>query len=165
MVGGVPLSSGYAAESGVIVYGIDPGKRGCGVAWGGESVLYRARYLAPPFPAQFGGPDADKVYLELMRYRTGDRRSVPNDLLDVATQGALLAGSLGGGVVLVEPRTWKGTIDGDAMVERIRGRLTPQEIACVELPRAVKTLGHNVWDAVGIYLWATGRLNPKRGGT
>lgn len=148
----------------MIITCIDPGKHGCGVACGNERELFWAGYH-PTGDASWA--HGDEVYLELPRYYPGNNKTDPNDLIDIAVAGAFLAGQRGfrSTLHLIPPRTWKGTIDGDAMVERIRGRLTPEETARVEMPSAVKTLGHNVLDAVGIFLWATGRLKPRHAPT
>jgi hypothetical protein len=67
-------------------------------------------------------------------------------------------------VELVFPRAWKGTVDGDVMIERIRSRLSAAELALVDgalgpkgKPVAKGKL-HNVIDAVGLGLWKLGRL-------
>jgi hypothetical protein len=64
-------------------------------------------------------------------------------------------------VELVQPRQWKGTVDKDVMIERIKTSLDLSEMKNVCLPKA-KGLHHNVWDAIGIGLWASGRLSAKR---
>lgn len=53
---------------------------------------------------------------------------------------------------LVEPRAWKGTIDGDIMTARIDAALTPAERAL--LPKVAKTYRHNMLDAIGLGKWA-----------
>lgn len=62
-----------------------------------------------------------------------------------------------------QPREWKGTLNGDQMIERIkRELLRSKELHLCEMPSATKTLGHNVYDAAGLYLWAAGRLKKER---
>lgn len=83
----------------------------------------------------------------------------PNDLIDLAALCGTIAGALqinGSRVAYVRPREWKGQTPKDCTEERARARLQPSELARVQLPKA-ESLQHNVWDAVGIGLWATGR--------
>lgn len=83
----------------------------------------------------------------------------PNDLIDLAALCGTIAGALqtsGSRVAYVRPREWKGQTPKDCTEERARARLQPSELARVTLPKA-ESLQHNVWDAVGIGLWATGR--------
>ena len=83
----------------------------------------------------------------------------PNDLVGLAAVGAAFAtASRAGEQLTVLPREWKGSIDGDTMVERIKARLTPVEQALLPTGR----LAHNAIDAVGIGLHHLGRLNRKR---
>lgn len=67
----------------------------------------------------------------------------------------------GARVLEVAPRIWKGTMRKDAMVERIKGRLDADERAIVEALGLPPSKVHNVYDAVGIFLWAVGRLGKK----
>jgi hypothetical protein len=55
------------------------------------------------------------------------------------------------------PATWKKQVPKLIMIERIKERLNEYERTRVRLPRQ-RELAHNVWDAIGIGLWATGRL-------
>jgi hypothetical protein len=61
------------------------------------------------------------------------------------------------------PREWKGTLDGDVMVERIKSRVDerPAERARVQFPQA-QDKHHNVWDAIGVGLFVVGRLAPRK---
>lgn len=62
---------------------------------------------------------------------------------------------------LLYPRDWKGTLDANDMIERVKGRLSPTEHRRVQLPTAA-SLQHNVWDAVGIGLHVVGRLELRK---
>ena len=56
------------------------------------------------------------------------------------------------GVHLVEPRQWKGTIDGDIMTRRIEANLSAQDrLALTDILPGVK---HNALDAIGLGFWA-----------
>ncbi|QSQ17199.1 hypothetical protein [Myxococcus landrumensis] len=97
-------------------------------------------------------------------YTAGKSKGDPNDLIELAGVVGRVAGALGAtSERSYWPREWKGTLDGDVMVERIKARIDerPHEHLCVRLPRA-KDKHHNVWDAVGIGLHVTGRLAPRK---
>ena len=49
---------------------------------------------------------------------------------------------------LVEPREWKGSVDGDIMTQRIKDALTPHERI------TVGAADHNALDAVGLGKWS-----------
>jgi hypothetical protein len=59
------------------------------------------------------------------------------------------------------PREWKGTIDGDVTVERIRERLSDEERAALDAVNP-PFLRHNAADAVGIGLHYLGRMGRRR---
>lgn len=95
---------------------------------------------------------------QMQIYRTSkdpNRSLVPN--LQIC---ANLAGMLDGSQWLTYlPREWKGTLDPDAFIERIKGRLDRIE---TEQVADVGALTHNVWDAVGLGLKYLGRLERIR---
>lgn len=57
-------------------------------------------------------------------------------------------------IELVEPRTWKGSVDGDIMVRRIEAALTPRDLAAYGKATCRSSEKHNMTDAVGIGQWA-----------
>ena len=61
-------------------------------------------------------------------------------------------------VLLVLPRQWKGTIDGDVMIARIEAALTPDEAAVCAAYQG--GYGHNMIDAIGLAKWAV-RMLPE----
>lgn len=61
---------------------------------------------------------------------------------------------------VVPPVRWKGTISKATTEARVRKALTPVEAA--RLPNVAKSVAHNMFDAIGIGLWALGRFG--RGG-
>lgn len=68
---------------------------------------------------------------------------------------ALVVGSLCGAIQTVTytlslPRQWKGTIKKAPHHRRIKGLLTDEELERIED-------NHNVWDAVAMGMWRTGR--------
>ena len=148
---------------------VDPGVHACGVAVflrGGQ--LERAAYVtcagggpvavAGEVRDWFGSLVADRIVIErpqvyIPRLMKGD----PNDLINLAmVVGALLATLHGPGETVL-PASWKGQVPKDIMVNRIKKRLAPEELARAMLPKT-KDLQHNVFDAIGIGLWAVGRL-------
>lgn len=97
-------------------------------------------------------------------YTAGKSKGDPNDLIELAGVVGRVAGELRAtSERSFLPREWKGTLDGDVMVERIKARLgeLPHEHLRVQLPRA-QDKHHNVWDAVGIGLHVVGRLAPRK---
>jgi len=97
-------------------------------------------------------------------YTAGKSKGDPNDLIELAGVVGRVAGGLGAtSERSYLPREWKGTLDGDVMVERIRSRVDerPVERSRVQLPRA-QDKHHNVWDAIGVGLHVVGRLAPRK---
>ncbi|NNB84589.1 hypothetical protein [Corallococcus exiguus] len=121
---------------------------------GAVQTWLRPRVLDEPF----------QLIIELPRvYSAAHQRGDQNDLIQLAG----VVGTLGGALTPVAerrsvfPRDWKGTLDADAFIERIKQRLGSAEHLRVELP-AAQDIHHNVWDAIGIGLHALGRLAPRR---
>jgi len=85
----------------------------------------------------------------------------PNDLLDLAMCAGAFYGALcvdlRASLRLVEPAEWKAQVPKEITRERIKAILTPQEISRIRKGGEM----HNVWDAIGIGLFASGRA--KRG--
>lgn len=85
----------------------------------------------------------------------------PNDLLGLVGVGAAIASAVGSKQArCILPREWKGSLDGDAMAERIESRLTEKERARIE--PCAPSMRHNVLDSIGIGLFYFGRLERKR---
>lgn len=97
-------------------------------------------------------------------YTVGKSKGDPDDLLQLAGVVGALTGKLGPGEI-VRPYQWKGQVPKPVMVERIKSKLTAEELELVRLPRA-KSLHHNIWDAVGIGLWYFDHniISPRRSG-
>lgn len=112
------------------------------------------------------------VAVEMMQVYPRGKRVNPKWLLALAACAGAFAAAieahcdLSGAqfeLLTPQPREWKGTLDGDRMIERIkRELLRSKELHLCEMPSAEKTLGHNVYDAAGLYLWAAGRLKKER---
>lgn len=144
---------------------IDPGVHKSGVAFFRGRELEWAKYFDSTAVGTLRSFSASRVVIEFPRiYRAAKQKGDQNDLLMLALTVGRFEAWLGGWpttVDLIYPRDWKGTLDPDAMIERIQERLEPYETDHVYLPTAA-SLHHNVWDAVGIGLHALGRLTPKR---
>ncbi|MCP3167706.1 hypothetical protein [Myxococcus qinghaiensis] len=185
-----PSSGNLSEHRAAKLVSIDPGLRHCGVAvfdlLSGERATLQAAGL-PRNPRPPGGElslvswdfmafsvrewlrpylgDAPyRLIIELPRvYAAAQQKGDQNDLIQLAGVVGMLGGCLPGviGRRGVYPRDWKGTVDADAFIERIKQRLDAVEHLRVELPSAA-SLHHNVWDAIGIGLHALGRLAPRR---
>lgn len=165
---------------------IDPGINGCGVAVFDHAALVHAFYAKSIAPTDadmltriracaravqgglsLRGPHAhavSRLVVEMPQiYTFGKGKGDPNDLLPLAgVLGALSATFWATETRAVTPREWKGGVDGDVFIEtRIKPRLTADERSRVSFSSA-KGLQHNVYDAVGIGLYAVGRLERKR---
>jgi transcriptional regulator with XRE-family HTH domain len=171
-----------------MIVAIDPGLRACGVAlFTATGELDLARYVANrhvtrdvwptareasatarqvhDYITLAGERDPTALLLEMPRiYPRRQGKKDPNDLLGLA---AVLGGicTLFPSVLVTEyePHDWKKSLDGDAMTERIKGRLSPAEAGRIAPAiEAAKSKAHNLLDAVGIGLHYFGRLERKR---
>lgn len=82
----------------------------------------------------------------------------PNDLISVAVTVGRIVQLFGSQVETVRPRTWKGTVDPDVMLDRIISRLMSSELVAYRATKVISSRLHNVIDAVGIGLYKLGRL-------
>ena len=65
--------------------------------------------------------------------------------------------------LLVPPAQWKGQLPKNVCNQRTLSKLTEDELHQVDVAPCPASLRHNLIDAVGIGLWATGRSKHKRG--
>ncbi len=149
----------------MITLAIDPGVKHLGVALFEDETLVYATLLktgdAQALSELFfvHGPP-DRVVIELPQvYARSKSKGDPNDLIAVAVVVGALTACLKN-AELIKPRVWKGTVDKSVFLKRILGKLEPGELAL--LPKLAKSLVHNVQDAVGIGLFAVGRLGKKK---
>lgn len=106
----------------------------------------------------------DLVVVEVPQvYQQRSWKGDPNDLIDVAVVAGRIAQEFGDGaeVRLVRPHAWKGSVPKDVMLRRIENRLDDRERSVLHAAKAPASLLHNVVDAVGIGLWAIGRLGKR----
>jgi hypothetical protein len=164
---------------------LDPGLSGCGLAYFDDCrILEAARYVPDGLTKQGRKISTRSERIESMVgalrearrdwiahevvtecpqiYTAGKGKGNPNLLIPLAQIGAVFASQcIGANWIEVLPHGWKGGLDPDAMIERIKRRLSREETARVESFKR-GGLDHNIWDAIGIGLWRTGRLEPRR---
>lgn len=170
---------------------IDPGSRGCGCAlWNRETRrLLAAAYVANIDFEGLAGPLEcammarqvrlwAPVHVEALAFEWpqiyqpgGDKtKGDPKVLLPLAGVDAAIAAlfSEATKVSKVQPHDWKGGVQKPKRVSdpypiegKVRSRLTPEELANIQWPRAVK-FTWDVSDALGVGLHALGRFEPRR---
>lgn len=163
-----------------IVVAIDPGVKGSGVAVFHGTFLWVASYRTSGdiFDAAFNPEHLTypkmqtpvRIVLEKPQvYRTGRLKGDPNDLIDVAVAGGEMLGralerfrrcGIDPASIVVEkivPAVWKGQLPKEVAQERIERALASHEVTCIVEPHPA-SLMHNVWDAIGIGLWAVKRF-------
>lgn len=137
---------------------IDPGVQACGVAWfSRKGELERAEYVHVSSIGALCSP-FEKLIIEMPRIYpgSGQRKGDLNDLLDLAAVVGRCEQRLGPlASRRVFPAQWKGQVPKKIMNARVLGKLSPDEQDRIKRAGA-KT--HNVLDAIGIGLWALGRL-------
>lgn len=113
-----------------------------------------------PVPAQ-----VDLVVIERPKVYPGGRTKSPDAIVTLALNAGEWAGRFRAhafDVRYVEPRTWKGTVDGDVCTRRILKALSSGERDAYEdamrLDKVPSKKKHNVVDAIGIGLWACDRF-------
>jgi len=169
------------------IVAVDPGLNACGVSIFNESgrlevakLVENEREAALDLPTRWEGMalavgafvaamstrwvSVDRtVIVEMPKvYPAARQKGDQNDLMNlVGVVASIVNLGMSDRRRIVYPRDWKGTLDPDDMIERIKGRLSSTEHGRVRLPSAA-TLQHNVWDAIGIGLHVVGRLEPKR---
>lgn len=96
-------------------------------------------------------------------YRGSKQKGDPDDLIQLAGVDGAIVGRFDNGAdsrlfASVKPSRWKGTIDSDVMLDRILGKLSADEKAWIVKSTRSRDFNHNAVDAVGLGLWALGRL-------
>ena len=99
---------------------------------------------------------------QMVVYPGPQQKGDPNDLIAlsfIAGGGHTLVAP-DAALELVTPRAWKGQVPKEIMQGRIERSLSPveQQMVVASLQSVTPSLQHNGWDAVGIGLWAQGRL-------
>lgn len=103
---------------------------------------------------------AELVVLEQMAYRPGRSNSQPHDLLDVMAAGSAVAARVSDQIVFVAATVWKGQEPKVVTQSRVDRRLTALEASILQSVLAVvrRSRHHDVYDAVGLGLYRTGRM-------
>lgn len=162
---------------------IDPGKRICGLAigrvsmGGNDSQFHASMLWAGKVESPSGNPgDMAHHAIQERLYRTPNSAGTPTlFVLEVPKKYSIQRAKHGGvgaledvldemrerlGRMLVgtfKPQLWKGNLPKKVHHARLRSVLTPEELAII-----ASNADHNVWDAIGLFLFATGRT--RRGG-
>lgn len=141
-----------------MIIAVDPGKRFYGVACFENKILERAAYVEQKDLKKWLGGDelfAKAVYLE--RQYLPKRHPRPMDIVDLSFAAGFVKGLVfPTNVIEYQPVTWKGNVPKEIMTKRILARLSPEEVDKIE---KVGYKDHNTIDAVGIGLYALGRLH------
>lgn len=147
------------------LFTVDPGKCYVGCAKFDNGVLVHAQTVRSKKPWPEGavevadklrafGPVDQFVFEFPVVYR--DTRA-PNDLLPMCFSDGLIAAAIAPkSIRAVQPADWKGTIDPDIVINRVKAALTPAEDA------VLKSRDHNTYDAIGIGLWLFKRIKTGR---
>lgn len=98
-----------------------------------------------------------RVVAELPQDR-GQDRVPPADLIALSVVLGWTLGALAGQATLISPADWKGSTPKAKHQPRIIAALSAEEAALI--PSGA--LAHNVIDAIGIGLWAVGRISGGR---
>lgn len=136
---------------------VDPGKHAIAVSVWRERSLVDARLITGSrlvFSLEVLRYDPDQLVVEcpmVYPYGTKGAGEDPNDLIEVALSAGACLGSCEK-VVCVYPRQWKGTVPKDLHNRRVESQAPANAKTFLESVQA--SLRHNVWDAIGLGLWA-----------
>ena len=118
----------------------------------------------------------DAAYIEQLSLNSGRDKtrgkaiSTGNALLEITSIAALVAGHFHAPIEYVPVRTWLGTATPTVTRNRVRATLSALELAILNeaidaLPHRKgkeSSLAHNIYDSVGLGLYAVGRYRPGR---
>jgi hypothetical protein len=149
------------------VLAVDPGGKYAGVA------LFRDGVLADVLLARHPSDDPHAVVKEIVDWVYGDPHTVitegcqvypgsktnPNDLIPLSFMAGLVQASFPKASRRLRPlpRQWKGSVPKDIFAERIKSRLSPEEVLVLNTIKTKADRGH-VLDAIGLGLFALDRL-------
>lgn len=156
------------------ILAFDPGKRCVGWAAFGGGRLVRCGLvaavdhaaltgaLAERFEGVFApGAPGTRAAIEWPQvYNARGRKGDQADIVEVAAIAGVLRHLCRYAERIDQPwpHDWKGSAPKAVMLDRIRQRLDNDELAEVYRQRVPAGLRHNLIDAVGVGLWASGRL-------
>ena len=158
----------------MITVGVDTGKRQCGVSlFDGRQLVWADLVKVPvgdydprDVAAQVAGAvpqRPDVVFIE--KPQQYPNSPVPRESLEALS---LVAGAISqafpreADTACIYPREWKGQVPKPVMLRRIKAHLSDAEMAVVSDLGLASSVVHNVWDAVGIGLWAVGRIGSRK---
>lgn len=140
-----------------LLLAIDPGN--CtGFAWFRGDELLECGVTTVDAPTMSLRPD--RLVVELPQvYDAAHSKGDPNDLIGVAVQVGRWVERYRGleSIRLVKPATWKGQVPKEIHHGRILRKLALREQGV--MPSLPKTKAHNMLDAVGLGMWALGRMD------
>jgi hypothetical protein len=172
----------------MLILAVDPGVRGSGVAIFDEATktLLRADYVkgsakgeraeawltmaaAVEDWAKAYGPLRHEPALKLViecpqvyqrsHMSARKRGTDPNDLIQLAAVVGAIVARVGQMPTVLLPMEWKGQVDKAVMWDRALKRLSPEEFERVPgAPKVLKSLAHNMHDAIMLGLVHLGRL-------
>lgn len=147
-----------------LLYAVDPGKKHSAVAAFLDGELVGVWFANEESAASVSEGNLGQVVMEQPRAYPGSPVRA-NDLLDLTNAGMAVAAQLtraGERVMLIQPQAWKGQLPKPVTRKRIEAKLSPDELEraayCMSTAKGEK---HNLWDAIGIGLFALNRT--KRG--
>lgn len=112
--------------------------------------LYHADEIAEQIKEE--GFDIGHAICEIPQvYSRSKSKGDPNTLVELACAGASVLSRLRGIHHVVKPAEWKGQLPKEVIEERCKIHLSNDEQKNIVLP--IKSLRHNVWDAIGIGLF------------
>lgn len=141
------------------ILAIDPGVHLCAAAEFFEGLLAQLYYQ----PAElYSATEYSEVHIEVPRVYPMTTPNY-NDIVDLAFAAGKAIGGLQsrvGKVILHYPRDWAGSVPKQVRNARLVKVLTPEEQRTLDAAcaRVGKSKAHNLWDAVGIGLFALRRV-------
>lgn len=141
------------------ILGIDPGEcTGWGLLINGVLIDCGKIVVAQDQPLSLPRGAGASVWIEKPTYRPHEQID-PNKIMTLAIKVGRLQETylaLGNRVRLITPNDWKGTVPKQIQNERDMRKLTYAEIKMVHsrLQSIPKGEHNNVWDGIGIALWA-----------
>lgn len=163
---------------------IDPGVRGCGVAFAIDGVIRAAEYVVGEKDTKVTRAGAWLMMAKAVRqwwlarepsgqnlelvielpqiykdsHQVGSKSRVDkDDLVNLAATVGAVVQALNTSTVVYLPCEWKGQVPKEIMHERAQARLTVEELVVIQKSLPGAKLAHNVWDAVAMSLKHTGR--------
>lgn len=159
-----------------VLLAIDPSKPGgnTGVAWFRNGSLFECglwNKVRAPKPELMWSPDVfvcERQYVRPPDIRDGSAELVAkriNDLLYLLEclgqwQQAVWLANYACEVFEPTPVQWKGSVPKEIHNARVLARLSDAELRAI--PKLPKSKLHNVIDAIGLGLWALGRMTQER---